>query len=139
MKMNFKYTIALLGLALISCSMSLHIDCTEIRNGKFYYFSKVGRHKVFVERTGDLQIEKDLTDGKILRNKIAWQTDCRFTMFVNASSQVKLSGSDSLLSTIPVRIEIINIQAEYYICLGQITYKEMNINIQLRDTLYFNR
>ncbi len=125
----------LISFSSFNCTPSL--DCSKVKNGRFFYFSKIDRRKVFIERIDSLQIEIDSKSNEVLRNKIVWQSDCKMQMFVNAFSQTKLSKEDSLYSTKPATIEIVDVRSNFYICIAKFSTSKREY--ELRDTMYFQK
>jgi len=113
------------------------IDCLKVKNGKFFYFSKLDRRKVTIERIDSLQIEIDPKSAEPLRSKIVWLNDCKMQMFVNAFSQTKLSQEDSLYATKPATIEIIDVRSDFYICLAKFSTSKREY--EFRDTMFFQK
>ena len=110
-------------------------DCAKVKNGNFYYYSKVSRDKVEVQRQGDLQLETDTKTGLALKNKIIWTGDCSYNMYINAFSENKLNKIDSLISITPALVEIIDVQSDHYVCMWKL--KVLNKDLQGIDTIYF--
>lgn len=113
------------------------IDCSKVRNGKYYYYSKADRTKVFIERLDSLQTEMDSERTQVIKSKIIWQNDCKFKLFVNALSDTKLSKQDSIYSTMPGTIEILDIRPDYYIC--SVEFSTMTRQFIYKDTMYFQK
>ena len=113
------------------------IDCSKIRNGKFYYYTKKGHRLVNVERKDSLQTETDVQSGDLFKDKVVWTTDCHFQLFVGAFNEVKHTLIDTLLASTPLEVDILTITKDFYVCKG--TVEILNKKIQLRDTLYFNK
>jgi len=112
-------------------------DCSKIKNGKFYYYSKKSRDKVDIERFDSLQLETNIKTGLILKSKIFWKNDCRYDMYINALSNAKLDKLDSLIASIPASVEIINVQDSFYVCKTKM--KIINKDIESTDTIYFKK
>ena len=134
-KATFIITAILISLVSFNCSQSM--DCSKVKNGKFFYYSKIDRRKISIERVDSLQIESDLKNNMILRSKIIWQTDCKFQMFVNAFSEPKLTKEDSLTATKAATIEIVGVTAQFYICI--LKFSSSKKDYELRDTMYFQK
>jgi hypothetical protein len=124
-----------MGLFSINCKQIN--DCSKAKNGKFFYYSKFDRHKVFIERKDSLQTETDAQNNRVLKSKVIWEGDCKFLMFVNAFSETKLTQSDSLLSIKAIPIEIIKVTNDYYICT--VKFSTAKKSYELTDTMYFQK
>lgn len=111
-------------------------DCKRVKNGQFYYFAKKTGERVKVVRMDSVQLEtSDAVDSDLIKSKIVWRNDCEFEMFINALSDKKLTGFDSVLATTPAYINIIYVGNKFYVCTAKITIADRVINI--RDTLYY--
>lgn len=111
-------------------------NCNHIRNGKFYYFAKRTRERINVYRSDTLQVEAGLKkDDKPLKSKIIWKSDCEYDMFINAYSDSRLTGDDSIIAATPAHVKIIHINRSFYVCVAKL--KIFDRNIELRDTLFF--
>ena len=87
-----------------------------------------------MERKDSLQWELDI-DSSVFESRIVWKTSCSYDLYLNALKKNKLDDFDSLMATIPARIDIVEIKETYYVCnVKMVTpYK----TITLRDTIYF--
>jgi len=121
----------------ISFNSSHFIDCSKVKNGKFYYFAKLDGRKVFIERIDSLQIETDAKTNKVLRSKIIWQNECKFQLFVNALSGFKLSKEDSIKASKPTLIEITGVYSDFYTCI--VKFSTLKRDYELKDTMYFQK
>jgi len=129
--------LAVLPGSLILFSCIHRMDCSKVKNGKFYYYAKVDGRKIQIERKDSLQIEIDPNSNQILKSKIIWQDDCKFQMFVNAFSDTKLTKEDSLRASTAVPIEIVDIAPTYYVCIAKFSTSKKNY--ELRDTIYIQK
>jgi hypothetical protein len=113
-------------------------NCEKIKNGKFHYFTKRTRERIDIERFDSLQLETDAkTEGSPLKSKIVWKGECKYDMFINAFTEFKLTGDDSIFATTPSHVSIIYIGDTFYVCIAKLDV--FNRDIELRDTVYFNR
>ena len=137
MKLICFVSIFLLTMLLLFSFRTRQKSCEQIKNGKFYYFSKETRERVNVVRLDSVQVEKTEKPGdKPLKNKISWKADCEFDLYVNALSDEKLTGIDSLIAATPAHVRIIYVGTSYYVCTGHM--KIFGKEINLRDTLYYS-
>ena len=134
-KYNFYFTIIVLSFFITSFSSTKSNDCAEIKNGKFYYYSKISRDKVDVERFDSMQLETNTKNGHVLRSKIIWINECNYDMYINALSNSKLEKMDSLISVTPTSVEIISVNSTWYICHWKM--KILSKEIEGSDTIYF--
>ena len=119
---------------IINVSFNVPPDCSKLKNGKFFYYLKPTNSKIYVERIDSLQIETNSIHKVLSRSKIVWKKSCSYIMYVNALSKTKLNASDSLLSTMPVTVDIIDVNREFYIFSGKITISKKPY--EFRDTIY---
>ena len=117
------------------CDHSL--DCSKVKNGKFYYHAKMDGRKVFIERIDSLQIETDTKNNMVLKSKVIWQSGCKFQIFVNALSDSKLSQEDSIRASKPALVEITEVYSDYYTCL--VKFSTSKRDYELKDTMYFQK
>jgi hypothetical protein len=128
--------IIILSALLFSCARQTTLNCESIKNGKFYYYTKLERERINIWRTDSVQIEAGLTPGETpLKNKIVWRNDCEFDLYLDALSETPLTGTDSIFSTIPTSVEIVYIGKDYYVC--KVRMKVYNKKIVLTDTMYY--
>lgn len=121
---------------LISLACKDMIDCSKIKNGEFYYYTKGTRDKVNIHRTDSIQIETDgKTDSLLSKSKVVWNDVCKFDMYLNAFSDTKLIGDDSIIAATPAHVAIIEINDSFYVCLVKLSLFDKNIN--LKDTMFF--
>src|SRR5438105_1243507 len=93
----------LVCLASFNCSHP--VDCSAVKNGKFFYYAKTDGRKVLIERKDSVQIETDQSSGKVEKSKIIWENDCTFKMYI-----------DPPLGPKPPLIEIISVNKDFYTC-----------------------
>ena len=133
MNLNF------LALFLLVLSCNSMDDCSKVRNGSFYYYSKANDAKVFIERRDTIQIETNSKLDKVLKSKIVWKDNCSFDLFVNSLCETKLETLDSILAVNPARVEILSITANYYICKSKIDIDAYKFHVETIDTMYFEK
>ena len=132
---KFWFVFIVFSVVILSFAFKDSSDCAKIKNGRFYYYLKRSRERVDIERFDSLQVETNTKNGNILKNKIVWKEDCKFEMYVNAFSDSKLTGLDSLLAATPSTVEITDLYPQYYVCKYKVTI--LNRNIEGTDTMYF--
>ena len=123
------------ALSFFSFHKHISIDCKNIKNGKFYYYSKKSRERINILRKDSLQLEAGTKDTSTIKSRVIWKSDCEYDMYLNALSDTKLTGFDSLMALIPAHIQIIYIGKAFYVCTVSFSIPEKEIN--LRDTIYF--
>ncbi len=122
------------GFFMLSCSQS-EPNCTLIKRGHFYYFSKILRDKVLVERNDSMQSES--RGGKVVsKSKILWKSNCSYEMYVNLLND-NLSKDDSIFASIPIKVEIVSITKGFYVCKSSM--KRADLSIEMKDTIYFDK
>ncbi len=126
-----------IALTTLACMNMTPAGCDKVKNGRFYYFIKDSRARVHVERTDSLQVETNMQTRHSSRSKIAWTGDCKFDMYINAFSNTKLAGFDSLIAALPVPVEIVKIERDFYISHAVFGMSEQKI--ESIDTIYFDR
>ena len=126
----------LMGFSLITLSFTFQRkkNCSKVKQGSFYYYSKDSRDKVDIERSDSMQLETVKKTGQILKNKIVWNSDCVYTMYINALSNSKLNKMDSLLASIPISVDIFEVNDQYYVCRSKFTI--MGKERETVDTIY---
>ena len=134
-KYNSYLLIAFFLFFITSFSLKNTNECDKVKNGKFYYYSKISRDKVDIERFDSIQLETNTNNGHLLRNKIIWKGDCKYDMFINALSNSKLKTTDSLIASTPATVEIKKIGTTYYICEWEM--KILTKELVGTDTIYF--
>ena len=134
---KFTFFITIILVSFISFSCSHPLDCSKVKNGKFFYYSKIDRRKVFIDRIDSLQLETDSKKNEVIRSKIVWLNDCKFQMFINAFSETKLSIEDSLYALKPATIDIVDITSDFYICIAKFSTSKQYL--EFRDTMYFQK
>jgi hypothetical protein len=113
-------------------------NCEQLKNGKFYYYTKGTREKIYIERLDSLQVETDSILGSSpQKSKIIWKSDCKYDMYINAFTDSKLAGYDSVIAATPAHVDVVYIGDTFYVCIAKMNV--LNKNIELRDTIYFNR
>lgn len=120
---------------ILSFNLTTPLECSKVKNGTFYYYSKISRDKVEIERFDSVQLETNTKNGHVLKNKIIWKGDCNYDMYINALSNSKLEQMDSLIATTPASVEIVSVGSAYYVCQWKI--KISTKEIEGTDTIYF--
>jgi len=69
------------------------------------------------------------------RCKVIWKGDCEFDMYLNALSETRLTGTDSIIASTPAHVQIIYVGKTFYICTVKLNVFDKELN--LRDTVYF--
>jgi hypothetical protein len=131
-----QYCLGIMFILFVAFACDNKPDCRQIRNGNFYYYTKGTREKVNIYRQDSLQTETDAdTDILVHKNKVVWNDDCNFLLYLNAFSDTKLTGDDSIIAATPARVEIIDVKDSFYVCLAKL--RIFGKEIVLRDTMYF--
>ena len=111
------------------------LDCSSIKNGKFYYFTQIGRMKVSMQRTDSLQTEINPLNGAAVKSKVVWKDGCSFDMYPDYFAQAASKKLDTSTSGKPVRVDILYVGDKYYI--GHV---KMPVSDQeFKDTIYFDK
>ncbi len=112
-------------------------SCKRIHTGQFYYFIAETGEKVIINHTDSSQTETfSKSNHSSLPNKIFWQTDCSYKMYIRTNVD-SLHKTDSLLAQIPANVEIIHIGDTFYVCTTSLMLT--NKFLFYRDTIYFNK
>jgi hypothetical protein len=136
-----KYSLFLIagicGLMIFSCAGKSINICDRVRNGKFYYYSKHTREKIFVDRGDGIQIETGEDGNTPITGKVIWKNDCRFDIFFTPPNSGIPTLEDSVIAATPAHVEILSVNDNYYVCIA-----EMNLfdsSIEIKDTVYFRK
>jgi hypothetical protein len=129
--------VVICGLMIFSCAGKGLSMCDKLKKGKFYYFSKRNREKVFVERRDSIQIEAGEDGSDPIKGKLAWKNDCSYDIYFNPPDKVVLTVEDSIIAATPGHVEIISVNDNYYVCVAKMTIFDRQIKI--RDTIYFGK
>jgi|GEM_PF-2128807 len=112
-------------------------DCSKVKTGSFFYYSKATGSKVLIERRDSIQIETNVNLNKVLRSKVVWKDNCSFDLFVNSLSEAKLDSLDSILAKNPARVQILSIEQKFYVSKSKIDIDAYNFHLEVTDTMYF--
>jgi len=130
-----KKTLLFLLLIIAVKSYSQHtVSCNDLKNGIYYYYTKNSPSHYILYRTENFQKEVDLTTGDTSLWKIAWQSDCKYSLqFVSSSLKrdpefVKLLKNHKLVYTVTA------VTDDYYAFRGYVD-KESNPPI-IADTIW---
>jgi hypothetical protein len=130
--------VVILSLQGISLSCNDTSDCKKIKDGKFYYYTKKTRERIDVERFDSLQLETDAkTANSPLKSKIVWKDDCSYDMYINAFTETRFTGDDSIFAATPSQVSIIYIGDTFYVCIAKMDVFDKHM--EFRDTLFFSR
>jgi len=130
-----KFFFVLVFIALSGCAQKL--NCSKLKNGKFYYYSFYARNIINIDRQDTLQIETESATGTILRSKIIWESDCDYKLYIGAMDPVQSSYKDSLISTIPFDCRVVFLSSDFYVC--KVSAKTPYFDFNKRDTIYFQK
>ncbi len=132
------YILAICILAYSSFCFKNTTNCSQLRNGRFYYFTKKSRERIDVYRQDSLQLEtSSLKDDVPLKSKIVWKSNCEYDMFINALSDSPLTGDDSIIARTPANVKIIHIESAFYVCIAKLSVFDRDL--EFRDTLFFTK
>lgn len=95
-------------LFIVSCSDSDKKECKELRNGEFYYLSKISLTGSTIIRNDSIQIVTNNATGEEQKERINWIGPC--TYLLNPISETNSTKSDLF----PVKIDILEIREKYY-------------------------
>lgn len=132
---NYSLTIGIIVAVIVSMACDNLSDCDKVRNGNFYYYSKSTREKIIINRKDSLQIEFGQDTRDQITSKIVWKGDCKFDLFINALSDTKLIGDDSIIANTPAHVEIIAITDSFYVC--NVEFNVFDTSFRRRDTMHF--
>lgn len=111
--------------------------CTEIRDGVFYSYPKNSSKQYQLIRKGDIQTEKDLSNGDSTLWKITWLNDCTYSLaFISGGAKLTdeiktFAKSHSLIT----KIEAITADFyAYHIYVDKVAGKYL-----LADTIWFQK
>ena len=117
----------------VSCSSPT--NCSKVKTGSFFYLAKSDKRKIVVTRTDSVQIERDSQTGEVIESKIQWLSNCQYQMFMNVLSQSNSDSTTPQRLQVPINIEIVSVNKDFYVCEGSSSFK--NKNFHVLDTLYF--
>jgi hypothetical protein len=129
--------VVICGLMFFSCAGKSLRMCDKLKNGRFYYFSKYHREKVFLERRDSIQIEAGENDSDLIKGKVAWKNDCCYDIYFNPPDKAVLTADDSIITTTPGHVEITSVNDNYYVCVAKMTIFDRQIKVT--DTIYFGK
>lgn len=123
----------LVTLLLLTFSGSEKTDCPKYKNGKFYTYSPITKHKIIVERHDNIQIEIDTETGETSTNKIEWLSECEYKIIAMTNSKPSKDGVDSFFAITPIKVAITTTGKDYYVF--QIRVDSAQKHVEYSDTL----
>ena len=96
-------------------------DCNQYMFGKFYFYNKVSKEQINIERTDSFQIETNATTGDITIMKVYWKNDCEYELVFNYMTPKEVSKAKRAMpiveasADIPLRIKILSGTDQYYL------------------------
>ena len=94
--------------------------CEKYKTGKFYFYNKVNKQKINIERRDSLQIETD-ENGDIIVLKVNWTGACAYELFFNYMTPKEVSkrvNDQKIVETMgnaPLQIKILSGTDSYYV------------------------
>lgn len=133
---NLIYLLGLTTLPFAVIAQPNTLECKNLREGLFYYYSKVDNNNSLFVREKNIQkeINRDLGDTTVW--KISWKDDCRYVLTYLAGNLVldEMKKKSADLLTINVKITAVN--ADYY--LYEASNKKNPNTVINSDTLWLS-
>lgn len=107
-------------------------DCQRVLKGRFIEHSDIGDLSIEIVRNDTVQIEKNQLTGEIYLRKVNWLGPCTFVLLPDKDF-LKLhppAPADSFLTYTPIKVEIIEVQRDYYIYSSTIDSAEKSVTIK---------
>jgi hypothetical protein len=114
---------------LVSCTTTK--NCSRVKNGNFFYFDKVDRHRIEIYRDDTIQTERNSKTGEVIKSKIIWVNSCNYDLLVRVTKNDSISLNKF---EIPIRFEITTIKKGFYIFKA--TSVIDNMEFEVTDTLF---
>jgi hypothetical protein len=95
-------------------------DCAMYKTGNFYYYNKVSKQRINIERRDSLQVEKN-EKGDITVSRVSWKGTCEYELLFNYMTPKEVSKDgvykvfEPAGTNIPLRIKILSGTDSYYV------------------------
>ena len=113
---SYKYLFSLIiGLSLIICACENNNKCSDFKTGDFILHSKYLNSDILINRKDSIQVEKIVSSGKVIINKIEWINSCEYKLqYLNVNFPI--SDSDlAYLRRQSINTRILKTEKDYYI------------------------
>lgn len=126
-------------IVLSAFSKTVNQNCDNYRTGKFYFYNKVNKQKINIERKDSLQIETH-ENGDITVLKVYWIGPCEYELLFNYMTPKEVSKRDTTqrmfqsINNEPLQIKILSGTDSYYL------FEARKQGFQsLRDTVWLEK
>jgi hypothetical protein len=114
-------------------------DCSKIRKGHFYFFSKKVNGWSEIFRKDSLHTEIELNTKDTLIYRVNWLKPCVFTMQLIKSTQTFEPGEESFTKSFVHKNEILLVTKKYYTFKSVVSSAEYKKDFTFTDTVWFKR
>jgi len=110
-----------------------HINCADVRRGRFLYHSSITNTDYLIERNDTIQTEIDTHSKIITRCKIVWVNDCEYYLTITQNNNPNRDGIDSFFESTPIKTSIVQVTSSYYIFSSKVD--SIGKSLTLTDTM----
>jgi hypothetical protein len=121
--------------SIISLAQSKSLDCSNIKNGTFYFYPTNSQQKFLIIRDRSVQKEINMITYDTSFWKVTWQNNCVFNLkFIRKSQPITTEEKSFFNSHISI-VKILIVKKDYYVFKGG--FDSINSAIALTDTLWY--
>lgn len=111
-------------------------NCGSVKNGTFHFYQNNGQYHSIVMRKDSLQTEINTNTGDTSYWRVAWTSDCNFTIAYISGSKVKSQQELDFHRQSTLKFSITNTTKDYYTYNALFTYN--NDSKKFSDTMWFH-
>ncbi len=129
---------AALGILLIAANACNNIpSAAELKNGKFFYYSKKHRRKITIVRKDSTHTETEPASGRSMTFDIKWKDDSAYFTKARLKPETPVLDSDKIAVPVVFSRKIILITPGYYVVIP--THNENSFFAEIKDTVWIEK
>ncbi|ANH80063.1 hypothetical protein A8C56_02855 [Niabella ginsenosidivorans] len=111
-------------------------ECTEVRNGKFYFYPQNSRQSFLIIRNSSLQREINVATNDTSYWKVRWKSPCMFDLIFLRTTKVLPAEEMKFYKLNFISAQILKVTKDYYIFKGGINGLDVNA---VTDTMWLRK
>jgi hypothetical protein len=113
------------------------LDCSRVKDGHFYNYSKGAKVWTEVFRNGTIHKEINLTTNDTSIYRIKWLKPCSFTMELIKRTKPFEKGEKSVIESLKITIQILEVTQNYFTYKAELKSSLYQKQLSFSDTAWY--
>lgn len=114
----------------------MDFNCSSVKNGTFHFYQNKGQYHSLILRKDSLQTEINTNTGDTSYWRVAWTSDCTFTIAYMSGSKPKSQQELDFYKQSTLKFDVTNVTKDYYTYNALFSYN--NSSKQFSDTMWLH-